>query len=328
MEYTLVADSSCDLTNELRKEWNVKSVPLTLTLAEESYIDDDNLDVPDFMLRMQACKGRVGSAAPSPGLYADAFGTGEAFAVTLSSSLSGSYASAMAGKSMAEESGAKVHVFDSRSAAAAEVLIVMKIRKFIEEGLQRSEIIQKVEHFIKEMCTFFVLDNVENLRKNGRLNRITATIISTLHIRPIIGADADGNPVSLNALWLRRHTTKFNGVSYFVQRAAEAVYSNEGSRQINEVIAYYLNNAKIILNGLKEAGITAYGGVNSPYVWLKTPGELTSWEFFDLLLDKANVVGTPGSGFGRAGEGYFRLTAFNTTENTKKAMQRFLDLNL
>ena len=146
--------------------------------------------------------------------------------------------------------------------------------------------------------------------------------------KDLMGADADGNPVSLNALWLRRHTTKFNGVSYFVQRAAEAVYSNEGSRQINEVIAYYLNNAKIILNGLKEAGITAYGGVNSPYVWLKTPGELTSWEFFDLLLDKANVVGTPGSGFGRAGEGYFRLTAFNTTENTKKAMQRFLDLNL
>ena len=193
MKYNLVADSSCDLTNELRKEWGVKSVPLTLTLAEESYIDDDDLDVPDFMLRMQACKGRVGSAAPSPGLYADAFGTGESFAVTLSSSLSGSYASAMAGKSMAEETGAKVHVFDSRSAAAAEVLIVMKIRKFIEEGLQRSEIIQKVEHFIKEMCTFFVLDNVENLRKNGRLNRITATIISTLHIRPIMGADADGN---------------------------------------------------------------------------------------------------------------------------------------
>lgn len=146
--------------------------------------------------------------------------------------------------------------------------------------------------------------------------------------KELMGADADGNPVSLNALWLRRHTTKFNGVSYFVQRAAEAVYSREGSRQVNEVIAYYLNNAKIILDGLKEAGITAYGGVNSPYVWLKTPGDLTSWEFFDLLLNKANVVGTPGSGFGRAGEGYFRLTAFNTTENTKKAMQRFLDLKL
>jgi LL-diaminopimelate aminotransferase len=143
-----------------------------------------------------------------------------------------------------------------------------------------------------------------------------------------MGADAAGNPVSLNALWLRRHTTKFNGVSYFVQRAAEAVYSEEGRRQVNEVIAYYLNNAKIILDGLKEAGITAYGGVNSPYVWMKTPGDLTSWEFFDLLLNQANVVGTPGSGFGRAGEGYFRLTAFNTTENTKKAMQRFLDLKL
>ena len=146
--------------------------------------------------------------------------------------------------------------------------------------------------------------------------------------KELVGADANGNPVSLNALWLRRHTTKFNGVSYFVQRAAEAVYSPEGSREVNEVIAYYLNNAKIILEGLKTAGIKAYGGVNSPYVWMKTPGELTSWEFFDLLLNQANVVGTPGSGFGRAGEGYFRLTAFNTTENTKKAMQRFLDLKL
>ena len=142
------------------------------------------------------------------------------------------------------------------------------------------------------------------------------------------GADADGGRVSLNALWLRRHTTKFNGVSYFVQRAAAAAYSPEGSRQVGEAIEYYLSNAKTILEGLAKAGIQAYGGVNSPYVWLKTPGGMTSWEFFDLLLGQANVVGTPGSGFGRAGEGYFRLTAFNTAENTKKAMQRVLDLKL
>ncbi len=193
MEYTLVADSSCDLTRELRDEWNVKSVPLTLTLAEESYTDDDALDLPDFMARMHACKGRVGSAAPAPGLYAEAFDGGESFAVTLSGNLSGSYASAMAGKTIAEENGGHVHVFDSRSAAAGEVLLILKLRKLIREGLQKSEIIQKVERFIKEMRTFFVLDNIDNLLKNGRLNRITATIISTLHIRPIMGADGDGN---------------------------------------------------------------------------------------------------------------------------------------
>jgi LL-diaminopimelate aminotransferase len=146
--------------------------------------------------------------------------------------------------------------------------------------------------------------------------------------KELVGADANGNPVSLNALWLRRHTTKFNGVSYFVQRAAEAVYSPEGNRQVNEVIAYYLNNAKIILEGLQKVGIEAYGGVNSPYVWLKTPGNLKSWDFFDLLLSQANVVGTPGSGFGCAGEGYFRLTAFNTEENTVKAIERFSGLKL
>lgn len=193
MEYKLVADSCCDLTKEMRQEWGVTSVPLTLTLAEKEFTDDDNLDLPQFMAEMKACKGRVGSAAPAPGSYADAFKDANAFAVTLSSSLSGSYASAMSGKSIAEETGADVHVFDSRSAAAAEVLIVMKIRKLIHEGLQKPEIITRVENFIKETRTFFVLDNIDNLLKNGRLNRITATIISTLHIRPIMGADGDGN---------------------------------------------------------------------------------------------------------------------------------------
>lgn len=193
MSFTIVADSCCDLNSELREEWGVKSVPLTLTLAEKEFTDDDNLDLPEFMRQMAACKGRVGSAAPAPGLYADAFHGADAFAVTLSSNLSGSYASAMTGKSIAEETGANVHVFDSRSAAAAEVLIVMKLRKLIREGLQKSEIIARIERAIQEMRTFFVLDNIDNLLKNGRLNRITATIISTLHIRPIMGADGNGN---------------------------------------------------------------------------------------------------------------------------------------
>ncbi len=233
MEYTLVADSCCDLTDEMRKDWNVKSVPLTLTLADESYQDDENLDLPDFMARMHACKGRVGSAAPAPGLFAEAFGTGDAFAVTLSSSLSGSYASAMAGKAMAEEAGAKVHVFDSRSAAAAEVLIVMKIRKLIREGLQKSEIIQKVEHFIKEMRTFFVLDNIDNLLKNGRLNRITATIISTLHIRPIMGADGDGN-ISL--------FSHVQGWKQVVRKLADTIEADGRATEGQSLVITHCNN--------------------------------------------------------------------------------------
>lgn len=132
--------------------------------------------------------------------------------------------------------------------------------------------------------------------------------------------DSDGN--SLNALWARRHGTKFNGAPYIIQRAGEAVYSAEGKKQTKEQIAYYMNNARIIKEGLKEAGFTVSGGVNAPYIWLTVPDGMTSWEFFDYLLANANVVGTPGSGFGPSGEGYFRLTAFGTYENTIEALKR------
>ena len=132
--------------------------------------------------------------------------------------------------------------------------------------------------------------------------------------------DQDGT--SLNALWARRHGTKYNGAPYIVQRAGEAVYTPEGQSQIREMVGNYMKNASYILNGLKEAGYEVYGGVNSPYVWLKTPDQMTSWEFFDYLLENAHVVGTPGSGFGPSGEHYFRLTAFGTWENTVKAVDR------
>lgn len=128
--------------------------------------------------------------------------------------------------------------------------------------------------------------------------------------------------VSLNSLWARRHGTKFNGAPYIIQRAGEAVYTPEGVRQTNEQIAYYMNNARIIREGLAEAGYSVSGGVNAPYIWMKTPDGLTSWEFFDRLLAEANVVGTPGSGFGPSGEGYLRLTAFGTLENTLEAVER------
>ena len=128
--------------------------------------------------------------------------------------------------------------------------------------------------------------------------------------------------VSLNSLWARRHGTKFNGAPYIIQRAGEAVYSPEGKKQTKEQIAYYMNNAKIIREGLTNAGYTVFGGVNAPYIWLKTPDDMTSWDFFDYLLENLNIVGTPGSGFGPSGEGYFRLTAFGSLENTKEAMER------
>lgn len=127
--------------------------------------------------------------------------------------------------------------------------------------------------------------------------------------------------VELNKLWLRRQCTKFNGVPYVVQRGAAAVYSDEGKKQVRETIEYYLENAKIIKNAFEEAGIKAYGGVNSPYVWAKIPEGKTSWEFFDELLEKSGVVTTPGAGFGPSGEGYIRLTAFNTKEATVEAME-------
>ncbi len=132
----------------------------------------------------------------------------------------------------------------------------------------------------------------------------------------------ENKEVGLNKLWNRRMSTKFNGVSYITQRAAESVYSEEGQKQIEENIAYYMENAKIIREGLNKAGYVTYGGVNAPYIWLKVPEGLTSWEFFDKLLEEKQIVGTPGAGFGPSGEGYFRLTAFGTRENTINAMKR------
>lgn len=140
------------------------------------------------------------------------------------------------------------------------------------------------------------------------------------------GYAADGEEVEINPLWNRRQTTKFNGASYPVQRAAEATYSGEGQKQIREVIDYYMENAKIIRESLTDIGLEVYGGISSPYIWVKTPKNMDSWDFFDILLNDANVVGTPGSGFGPNGEGYLRLTAFNTLENTKEAMDRISKL--
>jgi LL-diaminopimelate aminotransferase len=140
--------------------------------------------------------------------------------------------------------------------------------------------------------------------------------------KEVCARDAGGAPVPLHGLWNRRHTTKFNGVSYPIQRAAAAVYGPEGSKAVQANVDYYMENARIIREGLGKAGYRVYGGVNAPYIWLRVPEGMTSWQFFDRLLADANVVGTPGSGFGSAGEGYFRLSAFGFRENVDEAVAR------
>ena len=148
----------------------------------------------------------------------------------------------------------------------------------------------------------------------------------TIIPKTVKGRAADGSLVPFNKLWNRRHTTKFNGTAYIVQRGAAAIYTEEGKKQVKELVSYYMENARIIREGLKAIGIKAYGGVNAPYIWLKTPDNMSSWDFFDKLLHEVNIVGTPGAGFGPCGEGYFRLTAFGSRENTERAVARFAKL--
>jgi LL-diaminopimelate aminotransferase len=143
--------------------------------------------------------------------------------------------------------------------------------------------------------------------------------------KSLMGQAKDGSDVDLWRLWNRRQSTKFNGVSYIVQRGAEAVYSEAGQAQVKDLIRFYLENARIIREQLTAAGIRVYGGVNAPYVWVKTPDNLSSWDFFDKLLQTCNIVGTPGSGFGAAGEGYFRISAFNSRQSVEQAMQRITE---
>lgn len=152
--------------------------------------------------------------------------------------------------------------------------------------------------------------------------RCAFTVVPTA----LMARTADGSKKDVHSFWNRRHCTKFNGVSYPVQRAAEAIYSPEGAKQVKSTIAFYLENAKLLREGVQKAGVEVFGGINAPYVWLKTPHDLKSWDFFDLLLKQSHLVGTPGSGFGSCGEGYFRLSAFNSRENTIEAVERFQKL--
>ena len=208
------------------------------------------------------------------------------------------------------------------------VLNKEELKKWVDYAIENEAIIlfdSAYEAFISEENVPHSIYEIEGAKKVAiefRSFSKTAGFTGVRCAYTVVPKELKIGDISLNKLWNRRQCTKFNGVPYITQRAAEAVYTEEGQKQIKENISYYMNNAKIILEGIKEAGYTVYGGINAPYIWLKVPNGMTSWEFFDKLLEEKNIVGTPGSGFGPSGEGYFRLTAFGSLENTMEAIER------
>jgi len=194
MEYKIIVDSCCDITPQLEERLGVISVPLTMMLGEKEFTDDENLDLPGFIAEMKACTEKVSSASPSPFAFQEVMeAVKHAFVVTISSQLSGSYSSAGLGKKHAEENGIiDVHVFDSKSASAGELLLAIKIREMLSKGMPKEQIIKAVNSFINGMKTYFVLERYDNLIKNGRLNKIAGKIINALNIKLIMGADGNG----------------------------------------------------------------------------------------------------------------------------------------
>jgi LL-diaminopimelate aminotransferase len=174
--------------------------------------------------------------------------------------------------------------------------------------------------------TIFEIDGAEKCAIEFRSFSKTAGFTGTRCAYTVVPKALERGGASLNAMWNRRQTTKFNGVPYVVQRGAAAIYTDEGQAQVRETIGYYQENARVIREGLSQAGLTVSGGVNAPYIWVKTPDGMGSWEFFDLLLQKANVVTTPGAGFGPSGEGYIRVTAFGDADATKEAVERVISV--
>lgn len=207
-----------------------------------------------------------------------------------------------------------------------------ELKKWVDYANKEGSVIlydAAYEAFIADDCphSIFEIEGAKTCAIEFKSFSKTAGFTGVRCAYTIIPKELEFNGVKLNNLWARRQATKFNGVSYITQRAAEAVYSEQGRKQVQETLAYYKNNAQIIAKGLKESGFKVWGAVSSPYVWLKVPEGYTSWEFFDKLLEDVQIVGTPGSGFGPAGEGYFRLTGFGSAEKTIEAVERIKKVN-
>lgn len=269
MKYQLIVDSCCELTEELKESLHAKSIPLKMTIDEKEYIDDENLDLEEFLQALKSVKVLPKSSCPSPGEYADAFMASDAdfiFVVTLSSRISGSYNSAMQGKLIAEESGKKIHIFDSKSASAGELLIALKIKELIDKGLETQEIIDGVDAFIAESVILFALENTDNLVKNGRMNAFLGKALAMLNIRLILSSDGDGN--------IKLVSKVRGGSENTIAKLADKIVENcEETRGKTLVITHCKNSAAVkdLLKSVKERCsfgqivIVPTGGLSSMY---------------------------------------------------------------
>ena len=246
MKYQLIVDSCCELTEELKESLQAISIPLKMIIDEQEYVDDSNLDIENFLNILKDVKVLPKSSCPSPGDYADAFIKSDAdfiFAVTLSSKLSGSYNSAMQGKAIAEESGKSVHVFDSKSASACELLIATKIKEFVDSGLTTDEIITKTDDFISVSKIYFVLENNDNLVKNGRMNAFLGKALAMLNIRLILGSDGDGN--------IKLISKVRGGSANAITKLAETIAESCGETKGQTLVITHCQNAEAVKSLLK-----------------------------------------------------------------------------
>ncbi|WP_444659790.1 DegV family protein [Caproiciproducens sp. R2] len=267
MTCKIIVDSCCDMTPQLKERLDVTSVPLTMILGKNEFIDNNSLDLTRFMAEMKGCTEKVASASPSPLIYQEAIENArESFVVTLSSRLSGSYASAVTGKMLADERGkADTYIFDSKSASAGEVLIAVKIRELLLKGTSRHNIIQAINHFIENMKTYFVLEQYGNLQKNGRLNRITGKLISVLNIKLVMGSDGSGN-IALYA--------KPRGINQMIGKLLSLIESSGKRTEGESLVISHCNNPglakrlKVAIGQkyhFKEIFVVPTGGISSLY---------------------------------------------------------------
>ena len=267
MKYKIIADSCCDFTHELKERFDVTHVPLTLRLGSKEFTDDENIDLPGFMSEMKVCKEKVGSAAPAPYLFQDAMEKAEqSFVITLSSELSGTYNSAIAGKKFAQENkDIFTHVIDSKSAAAGEALIAIRLREFIQSGMARDAIIQAISRFVDNMKTYFVLENYDNLKKNGRMSKVTGTLATILDLKLLMGADGNGG-ITLVA--------KQRGISRAIDKIVSLIKESGKKPEEETLVVSHCNNQALAerltdairrLYNFKEIFVIPTKGVSSLY---------------------------------------------------------------
>ncbi len=274
MNHKIIADSGCDLTPQMKKEMNISMVPLTMNLGEQEFTDNEKLNLSHFLTKMKTNTKKTGSAAPSASAYQEEIEKADSsFVITLSSQLSGSYSSALAGKSMAEESGhTDAYIIDSKSASAGETLISLKLHELISLNFPKEKIIQTIEHFIDNMKTYFVLENHDNLQKNGRLGKLTGTIIRLLNIKLIMGSDGKGSITLFK---------KARGLSSMITELLKLIENSGKQTKGENLVISHCDN----LNLAKQLSEEIQKRFNFKKIWLVPTGGLCS-----LYADHKGII--------------------------------------